>query len=72
MNLFQNGIKPEWEDESNKGGKILTLEYIVSTELNRFMKMVEEAWTNLLLNLIGENIYGVQYVYIILLMSILY
>ena len=30
MNLFVKGIKPEWEDKKNKGGKVLILEYIIN------------------------------------------
>ena len=26
MNLFEKGIKPEWEDNKNKGGNVLILE----------------------------------------------
>lgn len=60
MNLFQSGIRPEWEDEKNKKGKVLTLEYLVSTDLDKFMDTVEKTWTSLMLSLIGENLFCSQ------------
>lgn len=62
MNLFQSGIRPEWEDEKNKKGKVLTLEYLVSTDLDKFMETVEKTWTSLMLSLIGENLLYSQYI----------
>ena len=62
MNLFQSGIRPEWEDEQNKKGKVLTLEYLVSTDLDKFMETVEKTWTSLMLSLIGENLFYSQYI----------
>ena len=62
MNLFQSGIRPEWEDEKNKKGKVLTLEYLVSTDLDKFMDTVEKTWTSLMLSLIGENLFYSQYI----------
>ena len=62
MNLFQSGIRPEWEDEKNKRGKVLTLEYLVSTDLDKFMETVEKTWTYLMLSLIGENLFYSQYI----------
>lgn len=58
MNLFIKNIKPEWEDNNNKGGYIFTLEYVVEKkyEINDFMKMVQKAWNKLLLSLIGETL----------------
>ena len=32
MNIFQEGIKPMWEDEKNKGGKYYQLDYQVKKE----------------------------------------
>ncbi len=68
MNLFIKGIKPEWEDKKNKGGKVLILEYIISQELDQFLVLVSESWTKLMCYLIGEtlphseNINGVRFV----------
>ena len=56
MNLFVKGIKPEWEDKKNKGGKVLILEYVISHELAEFLKLVSESWTKLLCYLIGETL----------------
>ena len=62
MNLFQSGIRPEWEDEKNKKGKVLTLEYLVSSDLDKFMDTVQKTWTTLMLSLIGENLFYSQYI----------
>ena len=68
MNLFVKGIKPEWEDKKNKGGKVLILEYVISHELAEFLKLVSESWTKLLCYLIGdtlphsEHINGIRFV----------
>ena len=45
MNLFVSGVKPEWEDPKNKGGKIFIMEYVIQnkTEVSDFMKKVEKA-----------------------------
>jgi hypothetical protein len=56
MNLFVKGIKPEWEDENNAGGKVLILEYEVKKELDKFLSLVNETWIKLLVYLIGEQI----------------
>lgn len=56
MNLFVKNIKPEWEEEKNKGGKIFVLEYFVASDLEKFLELIKEAWTKLLCLLIGETI----------------
>ena len=56
MNLFVKGIKPAWEDTNNAGGKVLTLEYEVKKELDKFLSLVNETWIKLLVYLIGEQI----------------
>ena len=56
MNLFVKGIKPEWEDVKNKGGKILILEYEVKSELDRFLSIVNDTWIKLLCFLMGEQL----------------
>ena len=56
MNLFVKGIKPEWEDVKNKGGKILILEYEVKSELDRFLSAVNDTWIKLLCFLMGEQL----------------
>ena len=68
MNIFEKGIKPEWEHEKNKKGKILSLEYIVGEKLNDFFSMADELWIKLIILLIGEtlpngnNINGIRFV----------
>ena len=66
MNLFEEGIAPKWEDPKNKEGKILTLEYRIDKEIDLFLKRVEDAWTKLMLSLMGESIVGSKYVKIYL------
>ena len=56
MNIFVKGIKPEWEDENNKKGQILTLEYIVDKNLETFLSQIDGLWIKLIILLIGENI----------------
>ena len=68
MNLFEKGIRPEWEDEKNKKGKTLILEYVISNNLDQFLTLVSESWMKLLCYLIGEtiphslNINGIRFV----------
>ena len=67
MNVFEQGIKPEWEDKKNQKGNVLTLEYVVDTGLDVFLPKVTELWKKLLLYLIGEtlpysdNINGIRF-----------
>ena len=67
MNIFEKGIKPEWEDKKNQKGNILTLEYIVDTGLDAFLPKVSQLWMKLITYLIGEtlpfcnNINGIRF-----------
>ena len=67
MNVFEKGIRPEWEDPKNQKGNVLTLEYVVDTGLDVFLPKVTELWVKLLLYLIGEtlpysnNINGIRF-----------
>ena len=64
MNLFLNGIKPEWEDELNKNGKILILDYIISKneEVMKFLDIAKEYWMKLLCCFMGESLVNSQYI----------
>ncbi len=69
MNIFQKGIKPEWEDEKNNRGNILTLGYnIKNDEINEFLIKAQDLWVELICLLIGEtlpfseNINGIRFV----------
>ena len=62
MNLFEKGIRPEWEDEKNKKGKTLILEYVISSNLDRFLSLVTESWMKLICYLIGETIPHSNYI----------
>ena len=56
MNLFVKGIRPEWEDDKNKKGKIFVLEYEIKKNLDNFLSLVNEIWLKLLCNLMGEQL----------------
>ena len=62
MNVFEKGIRPEWEDDKNKKGKILILEYIINNDLDQFLSLVTESWTKLLCYLIGETLPHSEYI----------
>ena len=68
MNLFESGVRPEWEDSKNKKGKVLTQEYLIETGLEEFLTKITEIWIRLICNLIGEiiphcnNINGIRFV----------
>jgi hypothetical protein len=68
MNIFEKGIKPEWEHEKNKKGKILSLEYIINEGLDSFFSRADKLWIKLITLLIGEtipysnNINGIRFV----------
>ena len=69
MNLFEKGIRPEWEDEKNKKGNILTLSYTAKSEdFESFLVDVGGFWIKLICLLIGEsfpfcnNINGIRFV----------
>ena len=42
MNLFESGIRPEWEDSKNKKGKVLTQEYLIETGLDQFLTEITD------------------------------
>ena len=57
MNVFQKGIRPEWEDKQNNKGNILTLGYNIKLdEIDDFLFKAEELWVKLICLLIGENL----------------
>ena len=63
MNIFQEGIKPMWEDEQNKGGKYFQLDYRVNIEkINEFITASNYQWKKLALNLMGMNLPGADYI----------
>ena len=61
MNIFQEGIKPMWEDEKNKGGKYLQLEYqIQNYAVDDFSKSAGIAWKKLALCTMGGSLPGAE------------
>ena len=68
MDIFEKGIKPQWEDDKNKKGKILTLSYLIDKDLEAFLSKMNELWIKLIIFLIGEtipfsnNINGIRFV----------
>ena len=62
MNLFEKGIRPEWEDEKNKKVKIFTLEYLINSDLEGFLNAAKENWTKLLCLTLGESLPNSKYI----------
>ena len=69
MNIFQEGIKPMWEDEKNKGGKYYQLDYQVKKErMEEFALPANNNWKKLILMTMGgtlpyaDHINGIRFV----------
>ena len=63
MNIFQEGIKPMWEDEQNAGGKYLQLEYkIKKEEMQEFSSASSFQWKKLILCTMGQSLPGAEYI----------
>ena len=63
INIFQKGIRPEWEDKNNDKGNILTLGYSIKyDEIDEFLDKAIDLWENLVCILIGENIPNSKYI----------
>ena len=62
MNIFQKGIRPEWEDKNNEKGKILTLAYTIDIGIDVFLKKAQELWIKLICLLIGETLPHSEYI----------
>ena len=63
MNIFQEGIKPMWEDEQNKGGKYFQLDYkIKSDEMDTFSELANIHWKKLALTTMGGSIPHADYI----------
>jgi hypothetical protein len=63
MNIFQEGIKPMWEDEQNKGGKYFQLDYkIKNDEMDTFSELANVHWKKLALCTIGGSIPHADYI----------
>ena len=63
MNIFQEGIKPMWEDEKNKGGKYYQLDYQVKKErIEEFAIPANNNWKKLALLTMGGTLPYAQYV----------
>jgi len=69
MNIFQEGIKPMWEDEKNKGGKYFQMDYqIQKDQMENFSELANFHWKKLALSTMGgtlpysDNINGIRFV----------
>ena len=63
MNIFQEGIKPMWEDEQNKGGKYFQLDYkIKNDEMDTFSELANIHWKKLALTTMGGSIPHAEYI----------
>lgn len=68
MNFFQEGVVPKWEDQKNKGGKSLNMEYRIDRfSIGEFLKEIEKAWLRLILSLVGGTLIGADYVIVYVL-----
>ena len=57
MNIFQEGIKPMWEDEKNNGGKYYQLDYqIKKDQIDVFSNLANVNWKKLALCVMGGNV----------------
>ena len=63
MNIFQEGIKPMWEDEHNKGGKYFQLEYQIKKEdIDTFSKLANIHWKKLALCTMGGSLPHAEFI----------
>ena len=69
MNIFQEGIKPMWEDDKNKGGNYFQLDYQVQKDrMEEFANLANKYWKKLALCVMGgtlpysEYINGIRFV----------
>ena len=63
MNIFQEGIKPMWEDEQNKGGKYFQLDYkIKNDEMDTFSELANVHQKKLALCTMGGSIPHADYI----------
>ena len=63
MNIFQEGIKPMWEDEQNKGGKYFQLDYkIKNDEMDTFSELANVHLKKLALCTMGGSIPHADYI----------
>ena len=63
MNIFQEGIKPMWEDEKNKGGNYYQLDYQVNKDqMEDFAKPANINWEKLALTTMGGTIPFAEYI----------
>ncbi len=56
LNLFIKGITPTWEDEHNKGGRIVNVLWDIKEGYEEFLSAIENVWLDLVLMLLGESL----------------
>ena len=63
MNIFQEGIKPMWEDEKNKGGNYYQLDYQVQKDrMEEFATPANKYWKKLALTVMGGSLPYSEYI----------
>ena len=63
MNIFQEEIKPMWEDEKNKGGNYYQLDYQVQKDrMEEFANPANKYWKKLALSLMGGSLPYSEYI----------
>jgi len=63
MNIFQEGIKPLWEDDKNNGGKYFQLDYqIKKDDIQDFANLANVHWKKLALCVMGGSLPYADYI----------
>ena len=63
MSIFQEGIKPLWEDEQNNGGKYFQLDYKIKKEdMETFANLANVHWKKLALCTMGGSLPHCDYI----------
>lgn len=64
LNFFAGDIRPEWEDNRNRGGWTYTLQFEEKnySEIPKLLDVMQKYWTLLILWVIGESIVGSKFV----------
>jgi len=62
MNIFQEGIKPMWEDEKNKGGNYYQLDYQVQKDRMEEFAIANKYWKKLALSVMGGSLPYSEYI----------
>jgi hypothetical protein len=64
LNFFADEIRPEWEDDRNKKGWTLTMQYEIKehSEIQEFLEVIQSKFINLILMVVGGSLIGSDFV----------